>query len=265
MFSGVRMSEVRRAIVKFGLKVAGRELEASARVPAGPCRIVDVLPALHGIADMIVAVGEDQAREAGKTISCRAGCGACCRQLVPVSEMDALFLAEHVACSPEPRRSHVRARFAAALATLEAAGLLDRIRRIDEFPPGERLEAAVQYFRAGVACPFLEEESCSIYPLRPMSCREYLVTNPAENCRDPRADAIQMVDLPLKPSVVLYHFGDAKGEDKLRYVTLILALEWAAGHAGDPRPELPGAEIVLSFLRRLSGMPRDWQPPIEPH
>lgn len=258
------MSDGPRAVLKFGLKVADRELEASAGVPAGPCRVADVLPVLHGISNMIVAVGEDQAREAGKTISCRAGCGACCRQIVPISETDALFLADYVASWPEERRNHVRARFEAALAAFEAAGLLDEIRRIEEFAPDVRLEIAVKYFRAGVACPFLEDESCSIHPVRPMSCREYLVTNPAINCRDPRADAIQMVELPMKASVVLYHFGDGKGEDKLRYVPLILALEWAAQHGGEPRPELPGTEIVLNFLKRISGMPPDWQPPLEP-
>lgn len=258
------MSEIARAVLKFGLKVAGREIEASARVPAGPCRVVDVLPVLQGIDSMIVAVGEDQAREAGQTISCRAGCGACCRQIVPISETDALFLADYVASLPEGKRNQVRARFESALAAFEASGLMDEIRRIDEFPPDVRLEIAVRYFRAGVACPFLEDESCSIHPVRPMSCREYLVTNPAENCRDPRADAIQMVELPMKASVVLYHFGDGKGEDKLRYVPLILGLEWAAQHGGEPRPELPGAEIVMNFLRRISGMPPDWQPPLEP-
>jgi Fe-S-cluster containining protein len=258
------MSDVARAVLKFGLKVAGRELDASARVPVGPCRVVDVLPVLHGIASMIVAVGEDQAREAGQTISCRAGCGACCRQIVPISETDALFLAGSIASWPEEKRQHVRARFASALAAFEAAGLLDEIRRIDEFPPGVRLEIAVKYFRAGVACPFLEDESCSIHPSRPVSCREYLVTNPPANCRDPRADAIQMVELPMKPSIVLCHFGDGKGEDKLRYVPLILALEWADRHGGEPRPELPGTEIVLNFLRRIARMPPGWRPPLEP-
>ena len=50
----------------------------------------------------------------------------------------------------------------------------------------ERTELAYEYFKHGIACPFLEDESCSIHPDRPMACREYLVSSPAENCRAPR-------------------------------------------------------------------------------
>ena len=42
-------------VLKFGLNVAGREMEASARVPLGPVQVMDVLPVLHGIVSMIVA------------------------------------------------------------------------------------------------------------------------------------------------------------------------------------------------------------------
>jgi hypothetical protein len=35
----------------------------------------------------------------------------------------------------------------------------------------------VRYFLQGVACPFLEAESCGIHPDRPLACREYLVTS----------------------------------------------------------------------------------------
>jgi Fe-S-cluster containining protein len=38
-------------------------------------------------------------------------------------------------------------------------------------------------------CPFLEDESCSIHPDRPLVCREYLVTSPAELCAGPRRKA----------------------------------------------------------------------------
>ncbi len=46
--------------------------------------------------------------------------------------------------------------------------------------------SARRYFHLGIACPFLEDESCSIHADRPISCREYLVTSPAVNCADPK-------------------------------------------------------------------------------
>lgn len=255
------MSEPDCAVVKFSLTVGDREIEASARVPAGPVRVVDILPVLHSLASAVVAVGEEQAREQGKVISCRAGCGACCRQIVPISEMDARYLAALVEAMPEARRARVVERFRAAVARLEELGLIAKFREMSRYTPAERQEIAMDFFRAGVACPFLEDESCSIHPARPMVCREYLVTNPPENCAHPTITNIEMVPLPAKPSLALYRFTDGVGEDKWRYLPLVLALEWAAEHAGDDQPELPGPQILMNFLRRLAHLPKDWTPP----
>ncbi|MBI4876950.1 MAG: YkgJ family cysteine cluster protein [Acidobacteria bacterium] len=228
--------------VQFTLKIAGREMEASARVPAGPARVVDALPVLHGIAGAVV-----EAAEEGKRISCRAGCGACCRQLVPIAEAEARYLAALIQSLPE-----VRERFKAAVAALDAAGLGDRLRRLEQLAPAERQALGLEYFHLGVACPFLEDESCSIHPSRPMSCREYSVTSPVGNCRNPHPETIAMVPLPVKPSVLLFHFGDGKGEDRLRFLPLILALEWVAEHEDDPQTELEGSDLLLNFLRKLT-------------
>ena len=255
------MSEPDRAVVKFSLTVGDREIEASARVPAGPVRVVDILPVLHSLASAVVAAGEEQAREAGKVISCRAGCWACCRQLIPISEMDARYLAALVEAMPEPRRTQVVERFRAAVARLEELGLIAKFREMSRYTPAERQEIAMDFFYAGVACPFLEDESCSIHPARPMVCREYLVTNPPENCANPTVTNIEMVPLPAKPSLALYRFTNGVGEDKWRYLPLVLALEWAGEHAGDEQPELPGPEILMNFLRRLAHLPKDWTPP----
>jgi len=256
------MSEPDRAVVKFSLTVGDREIEASARVPAGPVRVVDILPVLHSLASAVVAVGAEQARDEGKLISCRAGCwAACCRHIVPISEMDARYLAALVEAMPEARRAQVAGRFRATVARLEELGLIAKLREISRYTPAERLEIAVDYFYAGIACPFLEDESCSVYPARPMVCREYLVTNPPENCASPTATNIEMVPLPAKPSLALYRFTNGIGEDKWRYLPLVLALEWAAEHAGDEQPELPGPEILMNFLRRLAHLPKDWTPP----
>lgn len=255
------MSEPDCAVVKFNLTVGDREIEASARVPAGPVRVVDILPVLHNLASAVVAVGQEQAREQGKAISCRPGCGACCRQIVPISEMDARYLAALVEAMPEARRAQVVERFRAAVARLEELGLIVKFRQMSRYTPAERVEIAMDFFRAGVACPFLEDESCSIYPARPMVCREYLVTNPPENCANPTITNIEMVPLPAKPSLALYRFTDGVGEDRWRYLPLVLALEWAAEHAGDEQPELPGPEILMNFLRRLAHLPKDWTPP----
>ena len=86
-------------------------------VPAGPVPATEVVPALQGLVNAVV-----EAAEAGKTISCRKGCGACCRQLVPVSRTEGERLLQLVEAMPAERREALRARFAAAEAAIDAPG-----------------------------------------------------------------------------------------------------------------------------------------------
>src|SRR5262245_12146476 len=117
-----------RASVSMSLRVGRDVLDVSLEVPAGPARIDDLLPALQGLADALVGHASRQVEAEGHRISCRAGCGACCRQLVPISEVEARRLAELVRALPDAERAVVEERFARALDALTANGLLDRLR-----------------------------------------------------------------------------------------------------------------------------------------
>src|SRR3954447_24942564 len=91
------------------------------------------------------------------------------------------------------------------------------------------------YFALGMACPFLEDESCSIHPDRPIACREYLVTSPAENCSHPSAETVRCVKPPRSIWAQLARFDSVEpGAEHLRWVPLIVAPEWAENHPGEP-------------------------------
>ncbi len=239
--------------VRFALSISGQDVEASARLPAGPVTVTDLLPVLHGISNMIVAAAEQQAAERGKRVSCRAGCGVCCRQLVPIAESEARYLAALIDSMPEPRREHVRRRFRDAVAAIEPSGMLDRLRRVAQVGMDERFQLGIDYFKLDVACPFLEEESCSIHERRPTACREYLVSSPPDNCRTPRADLVEEIPLAARPSWVLCRFGDLRGEDELRLVPLVLLLEWVEAHRGDPELKAQAPDLLMNFINRITG------------
>lgn len=235
------------------MKIGDQVVDAKVRLPKGPVRVQDLLPIFYGVTNAVVSVGEDSVKAAGKEISCRAGCGACCRQPVPISQSEARFIAALVAEMPEERRQHVQQRFADVQAQLEAAGDWEGARDFQQLGSEEaRVEFGLKYFHAGIACPFLEEESCSIHQYRPAACREYLVTSPAENCKSPGPETIRMVALARKPSIVLYRFEDCVGHDAPRYLLLSTALDWVARHGDDPQASLPGPQLMENFLRKVS-------------
>lgn len=245
---------MKRVDIPVVLEFGDRTVEASAAVPDCPMRPADLLPVLLGFTEAMAAVAAESAVSEGRTVSCKAGCGACCRQLVPVSEAEAIYLAELIQQMPPERRDTVRARFSEALKAL-GEPLVSRLRDTASLRTMEsRREAGAEYFARGVACPFLEAESCSIHQHRPAACREYLVTSPAENCRQPGPDTIEMVRLPLKPSVILYCFADGIGNETTRWVPLVLALEWAEAQKGKPQPAYDAPQMFRNFIAQAKKM-----------
>jgi Fe-S-cluster containining protein len=240
-------------VAEFSLKVGERQLQATAQIPAGNVRIADLLPVLRKFNDAVIGVAVADATDAGEAISCRAGCGACCRQPVPIGEAEAVALLEWADALPVEQQEELRERFRKAAERLEAKGMLERTRGSNALRErAEIIRFALDYFQAGVPCPFLVNESCSIHPIRPMKCREYLVTSPAVNCASPTAETIKKVDLPKSFSKILFHLEDHMAPGWGRWVPLVLLFEWGANHRQLPQRTAAGGVLFGEFLTALA-------------
>src|SRR5262245_48070789 len=132
------------------LKIGDRPVRLQLDVPTGPVRQRIMLPLYQQVTNLVVGVAEQRVAEQGKEISCRAGCGACCRQVVPIAPSEARQLRELVEALPEPRRTEVRRRFAEAVDRLAAGGLLEELRHTPQIPPGRSGPLGLEYFRLGI-------------------------------------------------------------------------------------------------------------------
>ena len=238
------------------------EGEHAIPIPAPPTHgtMLDLLPAAREISGHVTALALERERAAGRTISCRAGCGACCRQLVAISVIEAESLARLVAEMPEERAAMIRGRFAAAVKRLEGAGLLPA-----EEPGGNRAlvakdaknvtdgrrEISSRYFALGIACPFLENESCSIHPERPMVCREYHVTTPASICADLYKVPVGRVDSPLRMGEVLARTAAKVATGETFMIPLVLSLEWSAVHGAEITATHEGRALMDAMVGEL--------------
>jgi Fe-S-cluster containining protein len=229
------MAETGHSTATLRLTVGDLQIAHPLTVPNAPGPATAVLPALQGLVNAVVG-----AAESGKDISCRKGCGACCRQLVPISRTEGEALLALVEAMPKERRKAVRTRFAAAEAAIAGAGLAEPGGRSDR-------EISVAYFALGVACPFLEDESCSIHPDRPLVCREYLVTSPAELCAGPQQEGVTPVPVP-KLSLAARRLQD----ESETWFPLALLMAWSRTPR-TPAKRRPGTEWVQRFLRGLAG------------
>src|SRR3546814_6197525 len=80
----------------FTLKLEGRLLDFAVAVPSRPITLRELLPSLFEFNRQLLDHAIDRETKAGRRISCRAGCGACCRQLVPIGAIEAAIVRDWV-------------------------------------------------------------------------------------------------------------------------------------------------------------------------
>ena len=255
------LSPVPRSVaVKVALTIRGRKFDLELGVIADTVSAEAMLPLFRSFAESFVDVAVKEAEAQGKKISCQKGCGACCRQLVPISAIEARQLAKMIEQMPPVRRQIIRQRFANARRKLDEAGLLESLLRPQELDDQRRESISAEYFSLGIACPFLEFESCSIHPERPIACREYLVTSPAQNCASPRPEKVERIASPVGDVWTWVARMDERATaDYSGWIPLILGLDYVANYPVEPPPR-PGNEWVEEFFRFVCKKPQESSP-----
>ncbi|MFO0548089.1 MAG: YkgJ family cysteine cluster protein [Polyangiaceae bacterium] len=227
---------------------------------AQPGSLLAILPAARKLTQAVMRLSEEREKQAGRKVTCKVGCAACCRHLIPVSRVEAKSLAMLVEKLPTVQREAVKKRFQAALVKLEGAGLLppkkDAPRtalRTESAGDAAALwdEVSRKYFALQINCPFLEQERCIIYEGRPLLCREHEVTSDPARCKTLDGGAVG-VPRPTFPSRALALAAADLDGVSAASIPLVTALEWAAD-AGDELGSEHGPVALLdAFLDNLT-------------
>jgi len=235
----------------FKLRLGDEDLAVSGVLPPRGSPVTAILPLFLGIGEALLAASGRESCKQGLVPSCGPGCGACCRQLVPISLTEAAYLREEVIPNlNDEHRKRVEERIAAAKDRLETAGLQEELEALPEnSDPAKRQSLGLRYFLTGIPCPFLENESCSIHPHRPLACREYLVTSPAACCAKPQDGGVVPLTPRVKPSHALIR-ADAAATQKPGWTPMITALTASvppvARRIAIPKTELEGFLFLLN-------------------
>jgi len=234
------------------LLVRGEPVEMTLTIPKSPVHPKVMLPVFQEMTNSFVAHAARQSESEGKAVTCKEGCWACCRHLIPVSELEARYLADLVEAMPEPRRTELIRRFQRTLELLEETGLLEPLRDRSNQAKQSLHDLGMAFFEHNIHCPFLEDHRCSIHAQRPLACREHLVTSPPQNCDQPTAQSIQKLPIPASVFGALITISRTAATKETPFVPLVLALEWAAQHA-DVTPHRTGPEILKQLVQNVSG------------
>jgi len=230
---------------------AGR-LTTAIDVPTGFIPITAIVPVTRRLGEEAAELEIQHATEAGRAISCRKGCAACCRMLVPLSVPEAFALREYVEQLPTDRRSLLLNRLSDTKDRLKHEGLWERLTDVAEASspvPDEELDPINRaYYALRIPCPYLENELCSIYEARPAACRELLVTSPAELCQDLVQNPVMPLPVSMRVSSIMGLVWGTLTSSPPRLIPLPMVLEWAERHEEEARRTWPGSSLLDQVL-----------------
>lgn len=115
------------------------------------------------ISDLTRSFGQRSILEK-QPIACAKGCSWCCFQPVYLTTQEALLLYEYILKTFDSRKLEI--------IQAKAEKKLKKTKHLAE----EKKQHIIH------ACPFLEDNSCSVYPVRPMACRIYL-SQDVDSCK----------------------------------------------------------------------------------
>lgn len=111
--------------------------------------------------------------------TCRKGCSACCKQLIGLSMSECLAIKPHIENLSKDKREVLKNN------VLKQCGILEEHNITNRVINSTQNEKVFQdkYFKLDMPCVFLDEEnSCSIYSVRPSLCWSYRNYGDKEQC-----------------------------------------------------------------------------------
>ena len=165
----VTLSKEEAAALQASIGQVSRRVAAALQAAPAWEHVLQFVTHLHAGIDKTVA----QAMQRGLPPACQPGCDSCCHLRVEASQAEALHIARHLRQGGPQQVQRLRQRLLWRQAQGQAAGPLARL-----------------------ACVFLQDGLCSIYALRPASCRKAHSFSAAA-CRSQAAEIPQDLSITL--------------------------------------------------------------------
>ena len=213
-------------------------------------RAADLLPVHRQISDSLTQAIVARELGAGESVSCHKGCSSCCKRLyVEVTDAEAYRLMDVIHGLPSDHRARIEARFESHHSRIIEAGLFDSMMTMQLYDDN-RLALSTEFYELGIACPFLEDDACSIYQERPLACREYLVSSPVIECSRPQNGKICRVEFPNASVGYAMHMTQNLRDDA-QLVPLALLPYWLSQHP-EPPAYASGIELLAKSFTDVS-------------
>ena len=234
----------------------GRLVGVQVVVADAPAGLGDLVPLARTLATRIGAGAIERAGSAGVSVPCRKGCAACCRYLVPLSVPEALCMGREIgSLSGSCDATTARALAAAAGRILEGGteSPFSETGPDDDGGDACDIESVGRWYSAlDMDCPFLREETCTIYEKRPLACREHAVLGTAEHCEGFSPGRGNRLEIPVKVLDALGQLAAEVEQTEVQAVMMPLVPFWYEENRHRALRTWPGPELVALFLDCLA-------------
>jgi len=239
-------------IVSFDLSVADKKVPFRISITAKRAKLADIVPPARTIADKLILAFLETLAQNGQSISCRKGCSACCRYLIPLSVPEIFRFREELLAMPKDKGSRILKSCAVAAKRIldESSESLDAdIITKNNLDQTDHLSK--WYAGLKLPCPFLSEGLCELYEQRPLACRQHIVTGSSFFCHPDNRGKPDVIAMPVN---VLEAVGQLTAElenSEIEALMLPLAFSWAQDNLRRAERTWPAVTMVKRFVEIL--------------
>lgn len=154
----------------FFQNIAQREFQTTSQQLTSAKQVQVALKASYARQDKIIATS---LQEAKRDLACKAGCAFCCYYKVEVRAHEVFAITTYVQKN------------------LDAEQRQALVKQVQENAAIIRQLTPQQHLTTNLKCPLLQDNRCSVYPVRPYRCRNFHATD-AQACESSFADPANM-------------------------------------------------------------------------
>ncbi len=240
-----------RNAIDFDVELGNQSLSFTMSYADRYAKLSDLVPAARQLCNEIVDAAAQNETDQGQKIKCGKGCSNCCNYLVSLSSAEAFRINDEIFAMPvQKRHSFIHS-------------MVNSTRHIinntlpQELPGDEpslaseedrMLNISAWYGNLSLSCPFLIDRSCSIYDIRPLVCREHMVTTNPSACNFTSPAMPRIVDLPISIANVLMYTSDQLEGTMQEAVILPLTTFWTEENRDRAKRTWPAETLARTFI-----------------
>ncbi len=235
-------------IIELRQKTFGKPLYLHIGVRDCQATLADIVPMARALSSKLTNIVLEKVDADGAVVPCRKGCGVCCKYLIYLSIPEAFRMVEEVMMMPlEQRQDMIKS----------CRQLAQRFREklnepVNDSAANESQDAKILkcYSLVKQVCPFLRNDSCTIYEQRPIICREHIVVGSALQCRGDGGYEGAMdanVKMPVSIAKVLGQLTIELEYGNREAVVLPCVFDWYQGDVERSKRTWPASIMVKRF------------------